>query len=1015
MVLSNSQTKSQELEANLKQHQQLLKFLQELTLAVGEAETDEAAFEQALTRICRFMDWPLGHAYVWSPPRQALVSSRVWYVETSDSFRNFRTLSEAITFKPHQGTIGHVYSQGVSLSVADVNQSNDFERQESLRNLAIRSYFAFPVHVVEEDVRAVLEFFTTEPVTLESSIHTLLQHIAAQVGQVMRRHETEQRLRLSEHRFRAIFNQTFQMIGLLAPSGALLEVNDTALDFANVKADDVIGRPFWETHWWSHSPKAQAALKTAVARAAQGELVRYETAVLGQDGQTVPIDFSLKPVRNESGQIIWLLPEGRDISDQKKAMARLKFNEALLAEAQEIAHIGHWEWDIDTNKLIWSPELYRIYGFAEDDLEVTYEMYLAHIHPDDLEHAQRQISGAVEDGRSFAYFHRIIRPDGVERIIQARGRPVRDKSGHIVKLRGTAQDMTQQKQTELKLSQSVHRLNALTEVGQAVAATLELDVVYERVLSALCSLLNSEAAFLLLHDEGELEFIAQKKGETANMRGQRIPASSGVAGHVWQTGEPVLLQGEECLHRLSPKLVETSGYRPQTILAAPVRWQEEALGVLEATHSNATAFQESDIRLMEAVATWTAIAIGNASQYKQLQRRLRESEAITQISRALTETLQMDELLQLIVEAAQRIVPYADWAAIHLLQGSPKRLRLAANAGLDEDADDYSLDLGEGIAGQVLVEGGVINVTDVQTDPRRLQIDQSINARSLLVAPVESRQQRIGTISIQAAESSIFSAEDESLLTILGVQAGMAIENARLFAGQRRARELAERQRERMRHLARRVVRAQEAERDRIARELHDEAGQTLTVLKINLELVRNQIPDRLDSTKEELARIVTLVDNTMSNLRLLSHNLRPPGLDTYGLHAALEGLCQDFEDHTALKITYEGSNSLELPSITALSLYRFVQEALTNIMKHAGAEQVQVELAHNEDCVWLNVIDDGDGFDVPDLESGPVQGGVGLMGMVERLEMINGRLEIHSSPGEGSRLTAVVPKKEPS
>ena len=132
------------------------------------------------------------------------------------------------------------------------------------------------------------------------------------------------KLRESDRRFRAIFNAAFQFIGSLSPEGILLEVNQTALDFGGVTKEEVIERPFWETKWWKISPQTQAQLKEAIDRAAAGEFVRYEVDVLGAGDRVATIDFSLKPVFDETGQVVLLIPEGRDISDKKQTEAKLQ-------------------------------------------------------------------------------------------------------------------------------------------------------------------------------------------------------------------------------------------------------------------------------------------------------------------------------------------------------------------------------------------------------------------------------------------------------------------------------------------------------------------------------------------------------------------------------------------------------------------------------------------------------------------------------------------------------------------
>jgi len=133
----------------------------------------------------------------------------------------------------------------------------------------------------------------------------------------------EQELREKERRFRAIFDQTFQFVGLLEPDGKLIEANQTALDFIGASADQVIGQMFWETPWWQGSHNAQIQLRDAIARAAAGEFIRYEVELSGADGKIATYDFSIKPLRDETGQIVLLIPEGRDITQRKQAEAKI--------------------------------------------------------------------------------------------------------------------------------------------------------------------------------------------------------------------------------------------------------------------------------------------------------------------------------------------------------------------------------------------------------------------------------------------------------------------------------------------------------------------------------------------------------------------------------------------------------------------------------------------------------------------------------------------------------------------
>ena len=144
----------------------------------------------------------------------------------------------------------------------------------------------------------------------------------------------------SEQRFRAIFNSTYQFIGVLDPDGTVLEVNQTALDFGGLKQMDVVGRPFWETHWWCYSTAVQDRLKAAIRDASQGKSVCYEEDVLAKDNTTRTIDFTLKPVANQQGETAFIIPEGRDITDRKWAEEELRRHHRELAHVIRLSTMG---------------------------------------------------------------------------------------------------------------------------------------------------------------------------------------------------------------------------------------------------------------------------------------------------------------------------------------------------------------------------------------------------------------------------------------------------------------------------------------------------------------------------------------------------------------------------------------------------------------------------------------------------------------------------------------------------
>lgn len=218
----------------------------------------------------------------------------------------------------------------------------------------------------------------------------------------------------------------------------------------------------------------------------------------------------------------------------------------------------------------------------------------------------------------------------------------------------------------------------------------------------------------------------------------------------------------------------------------------------------------------------------------------------------------------------------------------------------------------------------------------------------------------------------------------------------------------------RLRELGRQLVSAQEEERARVSRELHDEAGQSLTALKIHLELLHGELPAGASGLGARLREAVALVEATVDRVRALAQDLRPPALDTLGLNRTLEGFCRTFSHRTHLPVEYAGVELPSLRDVAQVCLYRFLQEALTNAAKHARASRVRVRLEALAGAVRLAVQDDGVGFDAARALGGVEGGGLGLVGMRERLELLDGRLEICSAPGAGTAIAAVVPTDAP-
>jgi signal transduction histidine kinase len=306
-------------------------------------------------------------------------------------------------------------------------------------------------------------------------------------------------------------------------------------------------------------------------------------------------------------------------------------------------------------------------------------------------------------------------------------------------------------------------------------------------------------------------------------------------------------------------------------------------------------------------------------------------------------------------------------------------------------------------SGRVLTRRQAERVDSIIDDPEvEQEVLRDFSARARLPMPSSGvyvplllRERAIGVIAIHDKIRSPypddlrFSAEDVQLAEALAARAAVAVDLSHRV----------------QRDALRRVVQAQEAERTRIARELHDETGQALTSILLGLRAAEEARDD--DARRAALATLRELATGTLHDVRRLAVELRPKALDDFGLVAALERLIDGFRERTRLEIEFEARLSERLPRDTEIALYRIVQEALTNIVKHAEAHRVSILLGRKDGSVTAVIEDDGRGFA---LQRALLGDGLGLVGMKERMELLGGRLTIESSRGRGTTLFAEVP-----
>jgi signal transduction histidine kinase len=380
----------------------------------------------------------------------------------------------------------------------------------------------------------------------------------------------------------------------------------------------------------------------------------------------------------------------------------------------------------------------------------------------------------------------------------------------------------------------------------------------------------------------------------------------------------------------------------------------------------------------------------------------------------LTAEHDLDHILEQTVQRAAEVAR-ARFAALGVY-GAEGRIERFVHVGIDAEmvARIGHHPQGRGLLGDVIVADGPIRLADLRADPRSVGFPaHHPDMRSFLGVPVRLANRRFGNLYLTEKQGwREFDAEDERLVVTLAAFAAAAIEAALLLDTERRLRTAHERAHAQSEMLGR-VIDAQEAERARVARDLHDQIGQSLTSVLLGLRLVDGTLargaPD-LDDARAHTAEVRALVAQALDEVRRLAFDLRPTVLDDVGLVAALRRLARGYTERSGMPVEV-GLVGLDddtrLPPEIETVVYRVVQEALTNVARHAAASRSDVELAVSGHRVRATVADDGVGFTVDD----DVLGSLGLAGMRERASLAGGRLDVVSGPGEGTTVLLEVPR----
>ena len=392
------------------------------------------------------------------------------------------------------------------------------------------------------------------------------------------------------------------------------------------------------------------------------------------------------------------------------------------------------------------------------------------------------------------------------------------------------------------------------------------------------------------------------------------------------------------------------------------------------------------------------------------EKSYRELLALSRVSAAVSGLQDLDAILHVGLDAVLEIMG-GTIGGIALIDEQSQTLSYRVHRGLSEEyAQGIRLKIGEGIAGNVALTGKAVLAEDLSTDPRAasIRLISSEGLRGFLSVPLRSKEVVLGVLNVASREPYSFTKGDMHLLYAIGDELGVAIEQAALY-------ERVKKGRERYRRLAQHILVAQEKERKRVARELHDETSQTLAGLSLSLQALVEvaENANGLDENfKKNLKKAQSLAVQVSTEVGRLIYELRPTLLDTLGLFPAIRRFAEDILVPIGINVSVESKgDNKPLPPEAEVGLFRIAQGAVGNIAKHADAKNTSITLEYKPDHLRMIIKDDGKGFDVSKMTGVGDKGrGSGLFGMKERVRILGGNCSIQSGPEQGTLIDIQVP-----
>ncbi|MCK4403504.1 MAG: PAS domain S-box protein [candidate division Zixibacteria bacterium] len=837
---------------------------------------------------------------------------------------------------------------------------------------------------------------------------------------ITERKRAEEALQASENKYRTLLENLPQKIFLKERNSVYVSCNESYARDLKIKSDEIAGKTDYDFFPKELAEKYRADDKRIMEL---GKTEDVEERYI-QERQEVFVHTVKTPVKDEQGNLIGLLGIFWDITERKRAEEALQRSERKYRTLVETAQEGIGIADPKENLIFINQAFADLLGYKKEEL---FGKNLKEICDETQYVMLKKETQKRKKGESSKYEAKLLTKRGKPKYFYVSAAPLWNEDGSFMGTLAVLSDLTEIKKAR--------EYNVLLDTSRELSRTLRLDQLLKIGAEKMIQVLNADRCAVLLIEDDTVGSMIAVQVYAQKTKVLAPPLKLKITEELFSSYKQSLLtQGyiqisdprTDRLPELGRKILRKTGMISSLII--PMFLGKKMLGAFHVGMTKKSKiFSEEEVRLIRTMANQVAVALQNCrlmenlkkehsritEQAEVLKRQTREKDILLKVSRALSKTMDLDE----VSKVASRVMGSAMGAercAVTLATPDGNQLEIKGLFS-KEQTDAHKLIGTKFLWGDIpamtkAIKKGkpfVINdTTDIPSKGKTRDYFLKVGIKSVLGAGMFFGKKLVGILSITTTkERKTFSREEVKLVQTMANQIAVAIENARLL-------QVVKKHTQDLKDLSSQLMKVQEKERKRIAQELHDEVGQMLQSMKMNLDRIKMNLrskPQRLDGIEDWLLDTEKLLGQTIDDIRTLTFDLRPSMLDDFGLIPTLRWFIENYRKRSNIKVSLKAKDpKYRFPAEVEVTLYRIIQEALTNVAKHAKATEASVMVSQKNSTVILSVRDNGVGFDASKVLSAPR--GMGLLNIKERVNLLGGSFEIISRPRKGTRVNINIP-----